>query len=437
MIYTISENIATAVDSIVLIFFLVHCLSFKAIRHSLKILSTVLFSTVFFLATTFLNSVSILEGIYTILYFLILFAFCRITLQGKWWHQLLLVIVGLAAIFLVNSVISIISVSILKSDYSNLLLMRNPARVFLLFLSKLSLFVLLLTISNGVRKEKIILHLMQAIVSTVTLIITIIAGIIIEKIILEHLILVQYASIIMSCLAIIDILLLFILIQFSLQNQSNLKQIALQTRLHDDEVKMQEAIQWNKSIRTLQHDLNNHMSSIFQYIENGNSDKALEYIKKISGNLMKYPIYTNTNSQMLNAILDLKRMICKDEDIALKCYIQSDLTDFDDVAFSTIFGNLMDNAIEAEKEEKNKEIRLSVETLGTYLHITIQNRIHKPVIINGELPQTTKNDKLNHGLGMYSVSETIAHNNGVIEYYEKDNWFIVDVLMQQSSNVLL
>jgi sensor histidine kinase regulating citrate/malate metabolism len=174
------------------------------------------------------------------------------------------------------------------------------------------------------------------------------------------------------------------------------------------------------------------MSSISQYIENGNSDKALEYIKKISGNLIKYPVYTNTNSQMLNAILDLKRMICKEENITLKCYIQSDLPDFDDVAFSTIFGNLMDNAIEAEKEEKNKEIRLSVETLGTYLHITIQNRIHKPVLIDGVLPKTTKNDKLNHGLGTDSVSETIAKNNGAIAYYEKDNWFIVDVLMQQS-----
>lgn len=55
----------------------------------------------------------------------------------------------------------------------------------------------------------------------------------------------------MTCLAVIDILLLFILIQFSMQNQNMLKQIALQTRLYDNEVKMREVIRWNKSIKTL------------------------------------------------------------------------------------------------------------------------------------------------------------------------------------------
>lgn len=131
---------------------------------------------------------------------------------------------------------------------------------------------------------------------------------------------------------------------------------------------------------------------------------------------------------MLNAILDLKRVICKNENIDLKCYIQSNLPEFDDVAFSTIFGNLIDNAIEAEI----KEIRLAVEVLGTYLHITIQNRIQTSVLINGEFPKTTKFDNMNHGLGIYSINETIAQNNGAIEFYEQDGWFVADVLMQSS-----
>ena len=89
----------------------------------------------------------------------------------------------------------------------------------------------------------------------------------------------------------------------------------------------------------------------------------------------------------------------------------------------------MDNAIEAEKNEQQKEIRLSLESKGAYLHITVQNRIHSPILVNGELPNTTKHDKRNHGLGMYSVKETVAQNNGAINIYEKDGWLIVDVLM--------
>ena len=51
------------------------------------------------------------------------------------------------------------------------------------------------------------------------------------------------------------------------QNQNKLKQIVLQTRLHDNEVKMQEAVQWNQSMKALQHDLNNHIAVIASYIE--------------------------------------------------------------------------------------------------------------------------------------------------------------------------
>ena len=115
--------------------------------------------------------------------------------------------------------------------------------------------------------------------------------------------------------------------------------------MHDNEVKMQEAVQWNQSMKALQHDLNNHIAVIASYIEKGNSDKALAYMKKISGKLEECPNYTDTNSQILNAILDLKRVVCKNKNISLKCYIQNDLPKFDDVTFSTIFGNLMDNAI--------------------------------------------------------------------------------------------
>lgn len=116
------------------------------------------------------------------------------------------------------------------------------------------------------------------------MILTVIIGIIIEKIILDNLIPMQYVFVIMGCISVIAVLLLFILIQFSIQNQNKLKQIVLQTRLHDNEVKMQEAVQWNQSMKALQHDLNNHIAVIASYIEKGNSDKALAYMKKYPGN---------------------------------------------------------------------------------------------------------------------------------------------------------
>ncbi|MCD7891426.1 MAG: GHKL domain-containing protein [Ruminococcus sp.] len=127
-------------------------------------------------------------------------------------------------------------------------------------------------------------------------------------------------------------------------------------------------------------------------------------------------------------------MICKNEGIDIKCYVQKNLPEFDDMIFSTIFGNLIDNAIESERRENIKEIRLAIESIGTYLHITIQNRIHEPILVNGRLPKTQKKDKINHGIGMHSITETLSQIDGVIEIYERDTWFVADVILPIADN---
>ena len=429
MIYTIAEFIATAFDSVILVGFLILALTFREIKKPLKIILPLLFSGLFFATTSILNSFSILEGAFIILYCVVLFGFARSALKGTWLRQLLAVLIELVTIFFVNSVISVISSFILQEEYEDLLLMRNAERIVLLCISKIALVSVLLPISASIRERKFVLHFTQTLVSVITLIVTITAGSMIEKLVFKYSLPIHYATIIMCCLAVIDILLLFIMIQFSSHNQAIMNQVALQTRLKDDEAKLQETLQWDRSVRSLQHDLNNHMAAVVQYIESGDTSNALSYIERITGTIAKFPSHTNTTSPTLNAIVDLKRMICSQEGISLKCYIQTDLSDFDNVSFSTIFGNLMDNAIEAERNEPEKEIRISLEMAGAYLHITIQNRIHKPVLIDGEMPGTSKKDKQKHGLGMYSVTETIERCHGVLDISENEEWLIVDVLL--------
>lgn len=63
------------------------------------------------------------------------------------------------------------------------------------------------------------------------------------------------------------------------------------------------------------------------------------------------------------------------------------------------------------------------------MRITIQNSISSEVLVNGKLPKTSKLDKINHGLGIESINNTVSKNNGAIEFYEQDGWFVSDVLM--------
>lgn len=239
----------------------------------------------------------------------------------------------------------------------------------------------------------------------------------------------QYATIIMTGFAVIVLMLFFIISQILRNNQAELNRTALQTKLHDDEEKLNELIQWSKSVRTIQHDLSNHMVSVKQLIKEEKYEQTIEYIEQIENNISGIPRFTDTNCSALNAILDTKRAICRQENIDLKCYLQSDLPETDNYAFSAVFGNLFDNAIEAEKYEDEKAIRLAVDTFKGCIRITMQNRINKHVLVDGKLPATTKKDTYNHGLGMYSVTDIINKSDGAIDMYEDRGWLVIDVLL--------
>jgi sensor histidine kinase regulating citrate/malate metabolism len=45
------------------------------------------------------------------------------------------------------------------------------------------------------------------------------------------------------------------------------------------------------------------------------------------------------------------------------------------------------------------------------------------------MPGTSKKDKQKHGLGMYSVTETIERCHGVLDISGNEEWLILDVLL--------
>ena len=46
---------------------------------------------------------------------------------------------------------------------------------------------------------------------------------------------------------------------------------------------------------------------------------------------------------------------------------------------------------------------------------------------------TTKVNRKYHGFGTESIRNLVKKYDGGIEYYEKDGWFILDIMMQKST----
>lgn len=432
MIYFIFEMAASVIECIIYFLFLIYSLGLKTNPIWAKALGIGLFFTIEMINIVYWDNNNNLlhsELLYVFFYLFILFLFSHFMLKDGWIRKIRLILTGIIIIFIINGIITIITSMVLKNQYAETLLMRNPVRIFLLAVSKFAFAFICYLIGKIEHQKRLILMPAQGMFLILAFLITITMGVSVEKMLLDRMLSLKYISIIIVCISVIDLLFFFIMIQFTRQNSTELERATLQTRLIDDEVKLHESLQWSQSINTLRHDLNNHLMVIANYIEENDSQKALSYIYRITETGSKMPNYIETNQPTINAIVSLKSMTCKDKNIRLKCYIQDELPEFDDIAFNTIFSNIIDNAIEAEINEDSKEIRLAIERLGSFLRITIQNRIHYKVLVNGKLPATSKAESANHGLGFISVYNMVNKLHGSIDFYEKDNWFIVDVLI--------
>ena len=431
MIYTISEWVATILECVLLFWFLITALSYKEFSASKKYIGTSVFFVSLNAVIFLFNHWYVIEGWYTLLYMLILFIFCRLMLRQKFWQQGIVILLAFMCIYLINLIVMHCSAAILNVPPEVVLTLRNPMRVFLLFITKAALFLALYILSFLYRKRRIIFSSLQCIVMFCVFLITFCIGVTLERIQLKEHVENWESTTIVICLVVINCLLFFVMYLISTQNHIKMNHTLLTIEMQNEKKKLEESILWSKEIETLHHDLKNHLFCITEFIKNDDAERALQYIGKLSAHVQKdLPKQFITSHPALNAILNLKKMICIENEIDLKCLIIEELPAFDDVDLCIILSNLLDNAIEAEKKEDVPEICLSISTVGGYLRIILKNKISESVLKENKALKTSKQDKKLHGFGILSVSDTVQKNDGIQEFYEENGWFVANILLK-------
>ena len=98
----------------------------------------------------------------------------------------------------------------------------------------------------------------------------------------------------------------------------------------------------------------------------------------------------------------------------------------------SVFGNLLDNAIECElriPDKKKRLIHLAVFSKKDFLIICCENYCPEPVNFRSGDPVTTKEDGNYHGYGVKSMRYTAQKYGGTMTIEAKDNWFSVNILI--------
>lgn len=181
----------------------------------------------------------------------------------------------------------------------------------------------------------------------------------------------------------------------------------------------------------LHHDLNNHLNVLYQLLETGNIDEAKEYIKNISTPIMKLSKTIWTGSDVIDVIINSKLEKMKEKGISSEINVEfPQNTNISSHDMCTILANLLDNAIEAASAlEKPGKISLIIRKINSFLMIKVSNSCtnHNEEFLY--YPETTKKNKKLHGWGFPNVVDTIQKYNGFLKCVNKDNQFIVKIVL--------
>lgn len=209
----------------------------------------------------------------------------------------------------------------------------------------------------------------------------------------------------------------------------------LKSRYDEKEKQDQEIRDLHQTTRKLKHDMKNHVMVLSSFLASENYDKAKEYVSEVLDQLNWMNTYVETGNTLLNHIINEKFCQARDNGILVKAEIENlAFARMNNMDFSAMLTNLLDNAIEASLREdgSEKEIQLIVSKRQGYEAICVKNRISQSVLRrNPELHSTKPEDKEQHGIGISRIKEIVDLYNGMYDIYEENNYFCFGVFIPQ------
>lgn len=164
-----------------------------------------------------------------------------------------------------------------------------------------------------------------------------------------------------------------------------------------------------------------------------NSEKSTRYLEQMEQEIKQYEAQNKTGNHVLDAVLTSKSIYCQSKEISLTCVVEGSLLSFmNDMDISSLFGNMLDNAIECTEkinEPEKRLIHLSVSGQKKFLCIHVENYCEEDVKFKNGMPLTTKKDKKFHGFGMKSIQSIVRKYNGSVTAEKKNTWFELRILI--------
>ena len=184
-----------------------------------------------------------------------------------------------------------------------------------------------------------------------------------------------------------------------------------------------------KILRSVRHDIKNHLIIIDGYAAQKKFEKIHEYISRI-GARFKDTAPIQTSSTAVSAILNEKSALAQQKNISCEITCNFPSLKIDDFTMITILGNLLDNAITAASKCSDGWIKADLQQEDSILVITVDNSHAERIREKDGVFTSTKTDNADiHGIGIKNVRKAVNDLRGQIEITYTENTFHVCIML--------
>ena len=175
----------------------------------------------------------------------------------------------------------------------------------------------------------------------------------------------------------------------------------------------------------MQHDIKQHLTVIKNQVDNNEYTECKNYLQKLLPNVENMGSIIKSENKIIDYMINSKLGALKDTQIIISGSI-GDISDIDELDLACLFGNILDNAVEAIQHTNEKRIELLFLRQNSNRIIICKNTIKESVLKNNKELKTTK--KGSHGFGTSIISTIVKQYHGAIEYYEEFDMFGVQIV---------
>ncbi len=176
------------------------------------------------------------------------------------------------------------------------------------------------------------------------------------------------------------------------------------------------------------HDIRKHIGVLEELKQINAPSEVQSYADSFEDMVAPLLIKQYCENAILNIILNDKINYCEKNDIQFDIDIQEISIEFmKPIDITTLFGNLLDNAVEACERAQEKRISLKVHPFNGFTYIQISNTFSGEIKrdVNGRL---ISNKGRHHGIGLENVEKVLKQYNGSIEFLIENKTFMAEAM---------